>query len=129
MNPRLFFITSTIVELPIGLLLLIIPAFISHQLLGVETSSVFENTIARVAGVAITSLAISCWLSRNNTKIDSQRPVIAAMLFYNLAVAILLINYWIAAGSTLLLIVAIVVHLLLFVACLYLFNRSKSTRK
>jgi hypothetical protein len=129
MNPRLFFIVSTLVELPIGFLLLTFPSITSHLLLGAETSSIFENTIARVAGVAIISLSIACWLSRTSTKIDSQRPVIAGMLFYNLAVTILLIYYLIAGGSTALLIVAIAAHALLLVACLYLFNRSKATRK
>lgn len=129
MNPRLFFIVSTLVEFPIGILLLIFPSLTTHLLLGVETSSIFENTIARLAGVAIISLSIACWLSRISTKIDSQRPVIAGMLFYNLAATILLIYYWIAAVSTAFLIIAIVVHLLLLVACLYLFNRSKATRK
>jgi hypothetical protein len=45
-------------------------------------------TLARLAGVALMSLAIACWLSRNNA---AAAGVVKAMLFYNIAAATLLL--------------------------------------
>jgi hypothetical protein len=46
--------------------------------------------VGRLAGVALLTLGLVCWLARNNQQSSVTAGPVAAMLFYNVAVATLL---------------------------------------
>ena len=53
-------------------------------LIGTLPDGAVVVTLARIAGAALLSLAIACWLPRNNA---AATGIVKAMLFYNLAAA------------------------------------------
>lgn len=72
-----------------GVALIIVPSLVARLLLGAELSGV-AAVMGRVAGVALATLGIACWLAGGDTASRVARGVVAAMLFYNFAVAALL---------------------------------------
>lgn len=80
--------TMAILEALVGILLLIAPVFIASKLLGAESLDANAQTIARIAGAALTTLGFACWHYR---KSEHARPLVMAMTFYNLAVPIVLL--------------------------------------
>ena len=70
------------IEAATGVALIIVPRAVAGLLLGAELAGV-GIAVARVAGIALFSLGLLCWMSRqgaNNT------AVLTAMLAYNLLV-------------------------------------------
>ena len=81
---RLLAITA-VIEAGTGFGLLVVPSVIAQVLLGATLEAPVAVTVARVAGTALLSLGVACWLAR-----DEGRALVVAMLFYNvIAVAIL----------------------------------------
>lgn len=70
-----------------GLALMTSPSFVINLLLGSHLTDPLSIIITRVAGAALVSLAIVCWLLRNSKRING---LIIAILFYNLASIVLL---------------------------------------
>lgn len=83
---KVFFTYTGILEALTGLGLLVVPATIVRVLLGTELRSGLEIVLAMVAGAAIFSIAILCWLSRTNT-VSLVAP--GVLLFYNFAVSLI----------------------------------------
>ncbi|MBK8982664.1 MAG: hypothetical protein IPM38_10175 [Ignavibacteria bacterium] len=83
---RLLTVTS-LLEGSTGLGLMLMPALIVQILLGSPLTDPPGLTIARVAGAALVSIAVACWLSR---KSDNAVGLVSAILFYNLAATFLL---------------------------------------
>ena len=83
---RLLTVTS-ILEGSTGLALMILPSLIVQVLLGSPLTDPLGIIIARVAGAALVSLAIACWLSRKN---ENAVGLVIALLFYNPAAAFIL---------------------------------------
>lgn len=46
--------------------------------------------VARVGGAALLALGVACWLARGDTKSRAARGLVAAMVIYNVGVAIVL---------------------------------------
>jgi hypothetical protein len=80
---------TAIIEVPTGLALLVVPAFVVKLLLGEEISGA-AIPLGRVAGVALLALGVACWLARGDTQSRAARGLVAAMLLYNLGVALIL---------------------------------------
>jgi hypothetical protein len=97
MNTRALLIVTALVELGAGAALLAVPSLVAEFLLGERLNSPQALVVARVAAFALISLAVACWLARNREH-RAQNGLIAGMLIYNLAVPILLIHGWMAAG-------------------------------
>jgi hypothetical protein len=76
---------TAIIEGATGLGLLVVPSMIARVLLGATLDAPVAVTVARVAGAALVSLGVACWLSR-----DDGRALVVAMLFYNVAAVAIL---------------------------------------
>jgi hypothetical protein len=83
---KFFFTYTGIIEALTGLGLMMVPATIVRVLLGAELRSGLEIILAMVAGAAIFSIALLCWLSRINTE-SLVAP--GVLLFYNFAVSLI----------------------------------------
>jgi hypothetical protein len=58
-------IVTALIELTTGLLLVPFPSVMATILFGAPIDSPVALTVARVAGVALISMGIACWLGRN----------------------------------------------------------------
>lgn len=88
---RAYLLFATAVgEAATGLLLLTAPAVPLWLLVGVEHPSPETAVVARVAGAALLAIGIGCWLGRGDQPGPAQRGLIAGVLVYSTAVAVLL---------------------------------------
>src|SRR6478752_210686 len=79
---------TALIEGVTGLALAIMPSFVVSILLGTSLTDISAILIARLAGVALTTIAIACWLSRNTTQ---SAVMVKAMLGYNVFSIVLLV--------------------------------------
>jgi hypothetical protein len=70
------------IEAVTGVALVILPQAVASLLLGAELTGA-GIAVARVAGIALLSLGLLCWMSRQNA---DKTAVLTAMLAYNLLV-------------------------------------------
>ncbi len=122
---KLLLITA-IFESLTGILLMIAPTLIASLLLGEEPFGAVALTIAKIAGAALFSLAIACWLSQNNA---AAAVVVKAMLFYNIAVAAILlygaIGYKLSGMG---LMPAVLLHGGFAVWCIVCLNKARNSK-
>jgi hypothetical protein len=81
---------TAVIELGAGLALLCFPSVAALLLVGAPLEAPSALTVARVAGAALLTLGVACWLARNDTRSRAARGLVAAMVLYNLGVAIIL---------------------------------------
>ncbi len=99
-----------------GLALAFVPSLVASKLLGTGFNDPSAMIIARLAGAALITIAIACWLFRNNTQ---SSIMIKAMLGYNIF-SIVLLSYA-ALGEKISgpgLWPAVLIHLVLLIWCL-----------
>ena len=77
------FVVTAATEAATGLALLLSPPLVATLLLGATLDASGGLVVARIAGVALLSLGVACWLARNDALSRTARGVIAAMLLYN----------------------------------------------
>ena len=94
---KTFLTYSAIIEAITGLALIFAPSKTVGILLETETNGPLEITLAMVAGAAIFSLAIFCWLFKKHS---GARLAIKAMSFYNFSVAGILLYATLGLGFT-----------------------------
>jgi Na+-driven multidrug efflux pump len=82
---------TAIFEFGTGLVLLALPSFLISLLLDSAINTPVELTLARVAGVAILSLAVACWLARYDEKSSATVGLVSAMVIYNIAIVLVLV--------------------------------------
>ncbi len=70
--------------------LLCIPSAAVQILLGAPLDPPAALAVARVGGAALLTLGVACWLARGDTNSRAARGLIAAMVIYNLGVALIL---------------------------------------
>jgi hypothetical protein len=75
--------TTTLLEAPTGLALIILPGFVVRLLLDTGISGV-AIPLGRMAGVAVLALGVSCWLASYDVTSCAARGVVSAMVIYNL---------------------------------------------
>ena len=78
-------IVSAWVEAVTGVALMAWPAPPVLLLVGAALDTTGGLIIARVAGAALLSLGLACWLARDDGRSAAARALVAAMLLYNAA--------------------------------------------
>ena len=73
-----------------GLALVALPSRLATLLLGSPLDTPAASTLARVAGVALIALAVTCWLARHDGEGRAARGLVGALVFYHTGVAIVL---------------------------------------
>jgi hypothetical protein len=95
--PKLLLIAMALVEVGTGVAPLIVPSRIVELLLGEGLSSPQSLILGRVAGAALISMGVACWLTSKG-EASGYRGLVGGMLIYNLAVPVLLIHAAIVLG-------------------------------
>jgi len=83
--PRNLLIVTALVETSIGVTLLLSPPLVAGLLLGASLDAPAALIVGRVAGAALLSLGVGCWLARDDGPSRAERGLIAMMLLYNCA--------------------------------------------
>src|SRR5271169_6479431 len=81
---------TAVIELGAGLALLGCPSTTAVLLVGAPLETPASITVARVAGAALLTLGVACWLARVDTQSRAARGLVGAMVVYNLGVAVIL---------------------------------------
>jgi hypothetical protein len=80
---------TAFIEAATGLGLIAVPDFVVQLLLGGELLGA-GVPLGRVAGAALLSLGIACWLASFDIESCAARGMVSAMAFYNLGVVLIL---------------------------------------
>ncbi len=84
-------IATAVIELGAGLALAALPSVSVRFLLGSPLETPVGLTMGRVAGVALVTLGVTCWLTLRDAHSQATIGLVAALLFYNIAVATVLV--------------------------------------
>jgi uncharacterized membrane protein len=126
MNTRTLLIVTAAIEIGAGLALAIVPSAAASLLLGSPLDSPVGLAVARIGGVALISLAIACWLARDDAESRAAKGLAAAMLVYNGGAAAVLAYAGVGLGrSAVLLWTAVVVHVAMAAWCGASLNRTR----
>jgi hypothetical protein len=87
---KMFLIATAIVEVGAGLAFLALPSWTAELLLGIGFDSPSGGIVARLAGAALLTIGIACWLGKLDEESRASRGLVAAMLVYNTAATSLL---------------------------------------
>ncbi|MEJ7646115.1 MAG: hypothetical protein WKF87_16085 [Chryseolinea sp.] len=85
---KLLLSITAFIEGATGLSLLIIPSVVVSLLLGVSLIEPVGLVLGRIGGIALFSLALACWLAKEDSK--ASIAMIAALTLYNFSSAMLL---------------------------------------
>ena len=114
---RTLLMLAAAMELGVGLGALAAPQLVISLLLGTTSADATSQLLARVLGLALVSLAVCCWASREDPGSPSRAGVVAAMTFYNAAAALLLLTAAaVGSASGVVLWLAVAVHAAMAVA-------------
>lgn len=91
-------IVTAVLEAATGIALLVAPSVIVELLLGTGLASPQSLVLGRIAGAALVSIGVACWLARKSERSDALTGLVTGMLIYNVAVPVLLIYAAIAVG-------------------------------
>jgi hypothetical protein len=86
---RLFIVTA-VIEVGAGVALLCCPSATVNLLLGSGLDTSPAVTLGRVAGAALLTLGIACWLAQYDAQSCAARGLVSAMWLYNLGAVIIL---------------------------------------
>jgi hypothetical protein len=81
---RKLLIVTVLAETPIGLMLLLSPSLVAGLLLAAFLDAP-ALIVGRIAGAALLSLSVACWMARDDGPSRALRGLIAALLLYNCA--------------------------------------------
>lgn len=92
MKAKRLFVVTAVAEVGIGLALLLLPQLPVSMLFGTPLGAAGAQPVARVAGAALLSLGLACWLARDDERSRAAAGLIAAMLTYNTAAVAVLVH-------------------------------------
>ena len=90
MKKKLLIVTA-LLEAAAGISLAASPSLVISLLISSPLDARSGSTVGRLAGIALLTLGLVCWRARNDQQNGGTAGPIAAMLFYNVAVATLLV--------------------------------------
>jgi hypothetical protein len=125
MDAKKLLIVTASVETPIGLMLVLSPPLVATLLLGASLDPPAASIVGRIAGAALLSLSVACWLARNDGQNRAVRGLVAAMLLYNSVAFAVLANA--GAGARLVGVLmwpAVALHAVLAVWCIACLRRG-----
>jgi hypothetical protein len=89
---KMLLIATAFIEVLAGLALLLLPSQAASLLFGSALGTPTALVVGRLAGVALLTLGVGCWLGRGEEKGRMGNALVGAMLVYN-AAAVALISY------------------------------------
>jgi hypothetical protein len=89
---------TALIEAATGLGLIAVPSGVVGLLLGSGLETSAAVTLGRVAGAALLSLGVACWLARGDTQSRAATGLVAAMLLYNVGTVAVLTFAGIGSG-------------------------------
>jgi hypothetical protein len=98
MKTKHLFSVTAVIEVGIGVALLLSPPLPVSLLLGASLDTPVGLIVDRVAGAALFSLGIACWLARDDEQSRAARGLIAAVFLYDTAAVVLLAYAGIGLG-------------------------------
>ena len=120
-------LVTALLEVLTGLALLATPSLVVSVLLGTVLDSSTGTVLARVAGAALLSLGLVAWLARKLPRSPAAGGLVQALLFYNAAVAAVLIHANVALGvSGIGLWPAVIVHVAMAGWCIVRMRKDKA---
>jgi len=87
---RTLYTATAVIEAGAGLALLFCPALTVVLLLGAQVDASAALTVARVGGMGLLTLGVAWWLARDDARSRAAKGLVAAMVLYNLGVALIL---------------------------------------
>jgi hypothetical protein len=82
--------TTAVIEGGAGLALLCLPSAAVDLLLGAPLEAPAALAAARIAGIALLTLGVACWLARDDFHSAAARGLVVSMSLYNLGVVFIL---------------------------------------
>jgi hypothetical protein len=79
-NQKSLLSVTGVLEAVTGLALLVMPSVVVELLLGAAPGTPVGITVSRVAGVALLTLGVACWLAREDLASRAAKGLVAAML-------------------------------------------------
>jgi hypothetical protein len=120
---------TAFVEIPTGVALLASPGVPASLLLGAPLAASAAIAVARMAGAAVLSLGVACWLVRHDGESRPGRGVVVSMLGYNVGVGVVLTHASLGLSVTgVLLWPAVGLHTALAAWCIACMRRSPLQR-
>jgi hypothetical protein len=116
-------IVTAVIEAGAGLAFLVLPSAPVWLLLGAAFDAPVESMVGRVGGAGLFSLGVACWLARHDAQSRAAKGLVAGMLFYNTAAALLLVHAGLGldlAGVALW--PAVVLHAVMSAWCIFSFS-------
>jgi hypothetical protein len=80
-------VVTALIEVGAGVALLCCPSAVVALLLGSGFDTSAAVTLGRVAGAALLSLGVACWLARYDAQSCAARGLVSSMVLYNLGAA------------------------------------------
>lgn len=99
MVTRKLLIATALLEAATGAALMASPSLPVSLLLGASLDTPGGLAMARVAGAALLSLSLACWLARYDGQSRPGRAVVAAMLVYDITVGAVLAHAKLSLGA------------------------------
>jgi hypothetical protein len=89
---------TAVMEVGTGLVLVALPSLLATLLLGSPLETPVALALARIAGIALVAIGVTCWLARQDGQSRAGRGVVGAMVLYNVGVFAVLVYAGIGLG-------------------------------